>query len=65
MKEDKKVEIQKGDVLLIKNYRSNDVECVLVLDRIEEGIKILVNSNVRTYKTTDFFFEKEVIFQLG
>jgi len=64
MKNDEKIQIEKGDVLLLKNTDAT-IDCVLVLDRFEEGIKILINSNVRTYKTSDFLFHQDSIFSLS
>lgn len=40
------------------------VDCVLVLDRFKEGIKILINEKVRIYKTEDFFFDQDSVFSL-
>ena len=53
-----KIKIQKGDVILMRN-RDRTVECMLVLDRMREGIKVLINSSVRIYKTEDFFFDQD------
>ena len=61
MKNLNKINIQKGDVLLMRNTDST-VDCVLVLDRFKEGIKILINEKVRIYKTEDFFFDQDAVF---
>ena len=58
-----KIKIQKGDVILMRN-RDRTVECMLVLDRMREGIKVLINSSVRIYKTEDFFFDQDSVFSL-
>ena len=63
MKNLNKINIQKGDVLLMRNTDST-VDCVLVLDRFKEGIKILINEKVRIYKTEDFFFDQDAVFSL-
>ena len=63
MKKHNKVKIQRGDVLLMRN-KDATVDCVLVLDKFNEGIKILINSQVRTYKTEDFFFDQDAVFSL-
>ncbi|HIL26179.1 MAG TPA: hypothetical protein EYG21_02120 [Nitrospinaceae bacterium] len=64
MKNNEKIQIEKGDVLLLKN-KDATIDCVLILDRLEEGIKILINSNVRTYKTSDFLFHQDSVFSLS
>ena len=58
-----KIKIEKGDVILMRS-KDKTVECMLVLDRMQEGIKVLINSNVRTYKTEDFFFDQDAVFSL-
>ena len=58
-----KIKIEKGDVILMRS-RDKTVECMLVLDRMQEGIKVLINSSVRTYKTEDFFFDQDAVFSL-
>lgn len=63
MKNHNKINIQKGDVLLMRNTDAT-VDCVLVLDRFKEGIKILINEKVRIYKTEDFFFDQDSVFSL-
>ncbi len=63
MKKCKKIKIQKGDVLLMRN-KDTTVDCILVLEKFNEGIKILINSQVRTYKTEDFFFDQDAVFSL-
>ena len=63
MKQYNKVKIKKGDVLLMRN-KDATVDCVLVLEKFREGIKILINSQVRTFKTEDFFFDQDSVFSL-
>jgi hypothetical protein len=58
-----KIKIEKGDVILMRS-KDETVECMLVLDRMQEGIKVLINSSVRTYKTEDFFFDQDAVFSL-
>ena len=58
-----KIKIEKGDVILMRS-KDKTVECMLVLDRMQEGIKVLINSSVRTYKTEDFFFDQDAVFSL-
>ena len=36
-----KIKIEKGDVILMRS-KDETVECMLVLDRMQEGIKVLI-----------------------
>ena len=63
MKKNKKIQIETGDVLLLRN-KDETVTCMLVLDTHDEGIKILINSCVRMFKTSDLYFERDYVFSL-
>jgi hypothetical protein len=58
-----KQEIKTGDVILMVNQRG-DTDCVLVLGKSEKGLKILINSKIREYKTEDYKFNNDSILSL-
>ena len=64
MKQDKKVKVELGDIILISN-KNGSKDCALVLEIDSYGIKMLTRFGVSTFKTDDLMFEKESVFSLS